>query len=68
MKHDKKELTYCLSEVWDFLYMAREDYIAEGLDSSDEQWQEVRRSMVKIRKALNIKHEEILNAIEPEDV
>tara|TARA_Y100001938_G_C7895044_1_gene331714 strand:+ start:334 stop:540 length:207 start_codon:yes stop_codon:yes gene_type:complete len=68
MKHDKKELTLCLSSVWDVLYMAREDCISEGIDSNDEQWHEVRRAMNKIHKALNIKHEEIFNAIKPEDV
>ena len=60
MKHDKKELTLCLSSVWDVLYMAREDCIPEGQDDYyDEQWDEVCAAMAKIHEALNIKHEEV---------
>ena len=68
MTKNRNELVNSLSSVWDVLYMAREDCISEGIDSNDEQWHEVRRAMNKIHKALNIKHEEIFNAIEPEDV
>lgn len=68
MTKNRNELVNSLSSVWDVLYMAREDCISEGIDSNDEQWHEVRRAMNKIHKALNIKHEEIFNAIKPEDV
>ena len=68
MTKNTNELVNSLSSVWDVLYMAREDCISEGIDSNDEQWHEVRRAMNKIHKALNIKHEEIFNAIKPEDV
>lgn len=68
MQHNKKELILSLSEVWDVLYMAREDCISEGNAANDEQWHEVRRAMNKIHKALNIKHEEIFNAIKHEEV
>ena len=68
MKDNKKELILSLSSVWDFLYMAREDCISEGNPANDEQWHEVRGAMNKIHRALNIKHEEIFNAIKPEEV
>ena len=68
MQRDRNELIKSLSSVWDVLYMAREDCISEGNASNDEQWCEVRYAMDKIHKALNIKHNEIFNAIMPEDV
>ena len=39
--------------------MAREDGISEGIESNDEQWNEVTYAMAKIHEALNIKHEEV---------
>ena len=68
MTKNRNELVNSLSSVWDVLYMAREDCISQGIHTNDEQWHEVRRAMNKIHKALNIKHEEIFNAIKPEDV
>ena len=57
---DRNELVKSLSSVWEVLHMAREDCISEGIESNDEQWNEVTYAMAKIHEALNIKHEEVL--------
>jgi|TARA_A100000171_G_scaffold7041_2_gene5419 hypothetical protein len=59
MQHDRNELIKSLSSVWDVLHMAREDCISEGIESNDEQWNEVTNAMAKIHEALDIKHEEV---------
>ena len=56
---DRNELVKSLSSVWEVLHMAREDCISEGIESNDEQWNEVTYAMAKIHEALNIKHEEV---------
>ena len=59
MTKDRNELVKSLSSVWEVLHMAREDCISEGVESNDEQWNEVIYAMAKIHEALNIKHEEV---------
>ena len=59
MTNDRNELVKSLSSVWEVLHMAREDCISEGIESNDEQWDEVTHAMAKIHEALNIKHEEV---------
>jgi len=56
---DRNVLVKSLSSVWEVLHMAREDCISEGIESNDEQWNEVTYAMAKIHEALNIKHEEV---------
>ena len=56
---DRNELVKSLSSVWEVLHMAREDCISEGIESNDEQWNEVTYAMAKIHEAFNIKHEEV---------
>ena len=41
MTNDRNELVKSLSSVWEVLHMAREDCISEGIESNDEQWNEV---------------------------
>ena len=56
---DRNVLVKSLSSVWEVLHMAREDCISEGIESNDEQWNEVTYAMAKIHEALNIKQEEV---------
>tara|TARA_B100000035_G_scaffold289230_1_gene275453 strand:+ start:604 stop:783 length:180 start_codon:yes stop_codon:yes gene_type:complete len=59
MQLDRNELIKNLSTVWEVLHMAREDCISEGIESNDEQWNDVTYAMAKIHEALKIKHEEV---------